>query len=127
MHYINSTLSVFENMRYCIKMWRAFFINDVFHDHYKLPNLRTTWPEHNAPLFSEIIRLSAALGWIRGLLCFFCTRTGRDELYKPPHIRFSRRYPLGSFIERTDIPFREWDIAQRGNFNGSVIYVEQYT
>lgn len=104
-------------------MFRAVLSNDVFHDPYELNYQHTTWHARNGPLQ---ITIEPDYGMDKGTDGFFLD-SYRDELDKPRHIRFSRRYPLGPFIERADTRFHECDIVQLRNYNDTVLHIKLST
>lgn len=96
MHY------AFENMHYYINMWYAVMVNDLFHDFCGVANDESTLQVRCAPEFL-IIELDHVVDARR---YGFTLDTYIDELCSARELTFSRRYYLGSFVEKGDTPFR---------------------
>ena len=61
-----------------------------------------TWRKYGAPLHMICDHGNGEDAGTDGFTVYSCNA----ELDQPRHIRFSRRYPLGSLIGHTDTPFR---------------------
>lgn len=113
--------SSFDNMRDYIEMWRVVLIIDSFYDLSNICKIHTTRQECSGPLKITLERNYVMNAGADG----FPMDSYRDAFDKTRHVRFNRRYPLGSFVERTDTPFRELDIKQPRNYNNTVRNIQQ--
>lgn len=121
MHYINSMLSSFENMTDFIKILCAVLLNDLFHNLFELANFPIAWQSRNIPLHLKVKPDYGMYVVTDGIVL----DSYRDKPDKHSHIRFIRQYPLGSFFERADTPFHEWDIVQLWDYIDTVLKVQQ--